>query len=327
MKITVTNHQFTAQEEHKTLRLDKFIAIMLINLSRSKIKQIIESSKVLVNGEIVLTSSLKLKVNDCVDITVELFEGTELASEAMDLEIVFEDEHLLVINKPRGISVHPGAGIHSSTLINGLVAHCGEQFKSIGSAGRPGIVHRLDKDTTGLMIVAKTSEAHGKLSEMIANREVNRYYLALIFGAVSQIAGRIETGYGRSKKDRTKWVALREGGKQAITNYKRLSVFGDNALTLLECKLETGRTHQIRVHMANLRHPIVGDQSYGRGLNFNLNSLPAEATRLIRSMKYQALQAYKLEFIHPITGQELKFELTPEPELKAILNALNSSAS
>lgn len=324
MKISVTNHQFTVQEEHISSRLDKFIALMLINLSRSKIKQIIESGKVSVNNNKIETSSLKLKLNDVVDVSVEVFEGTELASEKMDLEIVFEDEHLLVINKPRGISVHPGAGIHSSTLINGLVAHCGEEFKSVGSAGRPGIVHRLDKDTTGLMIVAKTSEAHHKLSEMIANREVNRYYLAMVFGALSQIAGRIETGYGRSKKDRTKWVALREGGKQAITNYKRLEIFGDNTLSLIECKLETGRTHQIRVHMANLRHPIVGDQSYGRGLNFNLNSLPIEATKLIRAMKHQALQAYKLEFIHPITGEDLKFELEIENQMKSILEALRA---
>jgi 23S rRNA pseudouridine1911/1915/1917 synthase len=236
--------------------------------------------------------------------------------QAMALTIVFEDEHLIIIDKPAGLVVHPAPGNPDRTLVNALLAHCGDSLAGIGGVKRPGIVHRLDKDTSGLMVVAKTELAHQKLSQAFAAHNLTRAYLALVRGVPSPREGTIATRIGRSKTNRKKMAVVARGGKEAITRYRVLRSFG-LAASLLECRLATGRTHQIRVHLAAKHHPLIGDQVYGRAAGA---SLPREA----RDFPRQALHAQVIGFDHPATGQPVVFSSDLPRDIVDLVKILES---
>jgi 23S rRNA pseudouridine1911/1915/1917 synthase len=320
-----TVYTITYNEQDHKVRLDKFLAGHISHLSRSKIKKLIETGALKVNGTQNLESDLRLTYGDTLTLEIPLETPFVLQPSQSKLDIVFEDESLLVINKPAGLTVHPGAGNHNDTLVNALIGSHEGNLSKVGDPKRPGIVHRLDKDTSGLMIVAKNDSTHYALSKMLAERQIKRFYLALVYGIPHPMIGTIITQYGRSKRDPKKMCVLRTGGRIAITRYKVLENFAGGALSLIECRLETGRTHQIRVHMEHRGHPIVGDQTYGRSKNFNLSSLSNKQATAVKSFSRQALHAYKLEFIHPKTGENLSFTSELAADIEALLAVLGAN--
>lgn len=318
-------HTFLVSEIFKNTRLDKFLSSQLPLLSRNHIQDRINDGQVTINDKICLKSSYKLESEDSVSINlIKNSPSSEYRLEpfAFDLDIKLEDEHLAVINKPAGISMHPGAGIKNCTLVNALVHHFGQNLAQTSDPLRPGIVHRLDKDTSGLVIIAKTSKAHHLLANMIKHRLVNRAYLALVKGALTPPVGTIRTFYGRSKSNPKKMAVKHLSNREAITHYITKEIYANASLSLVECKLETGRTHQIRVHLAHKKHPIVGDTVYGSFTNFS--ACPDEAQILLKKLKHQFLHAYKLSFEHPITLEKLEFEQQLPNNLGAILKAINN---
>lgn len=306
------------------MRLDQFLSNNISNISRTRIAKYIKSGAVMVDTQIILEPSYIIQRGAEVSISIAKDPTPVLAPCNGALDVVFEDEHVLVINKPAGLTVHPGAGNHQDTLVNILLDLYGGSLSDVGGAERPGIVHRLDKDTSGLMVIAKTNRAHYHLAEQIASRVVKRLYKALVFKTPTPWVGTIHTRYGRSKRDPTKMCVLYSGGKEAITSYRVLDSFADGALSLVECSLHTGRTHQIRVHMTHIGHPIVGDKTYGSGLNHNLSALDCNQQSLIRSFPRQALHAYSLNFIHPVTQEELFFTKEMPAELVLLFPAQSS---
>ncbi len=280
-------------KENEGKRLDKFLGDLFTDFSRSHLQNLIEKGEVLCNGKVVKTG-LKLKEGD--EVAVDIQPAVPLKVEAQDVEfdIVFEDDDLIVVNKPQGLVVHPCESKKDGTLVNGLLAKI-SNLSGINGVLRPGIVHRLDKDTAGLMLVAKNDFSHNRLAEMIKNKEVKRKYLALLSGVVWENSGKIQTFLARDKNNRKKYAVSSEG-KQAISLFEVKRRY-QNA-TLVEFSLITGRTHQIRVHSAYIGHPVVGDAVYGRA---------------DKNLKGQLLFSYSLEFVHPRTGQEMKFEL-PLPD-------------
>lgn len=280
-------------------RIDSYLT-KVTDYSRTKIAKAIKDGFVLVNKKEV-SSSYKVKENDIISIDIKE-EEIDIVPEKMDIDIVYEDDYLAVINKASGVVVHPAVGNYSHTLVNGLMYHFNNMSKE--SSIRPGIVHRLDKDTSGLMIVAKDDKTHELLSDMIKNREVDRHYLALVWGVVSHDRGRIEAPIGRDINDRQKYTVTDLNGKDSITNFSVLERFKE--ATLIECKLETGRTHQIRVHMNYIGHPIVNDPVYGK--------------RKIINDFGQMLHSYSLKFVHPITKEILSFKQDPPSEFNKILD-------
>lgn len=317
-------YKFVVPIEFNNTRLDKFLAYSLDAFSRSKLKKIIEQGNVDVNDKKLKDCSALVKADDLIQI--EIIETTthHLVGKPIPLDIVYEDKYLLVINKPAGLTVHPGAGNHDNTLVNALINYCGEELSNIAGDARPGIVHRLDKDTSGLMIVAKDNQTHSMLSELLANREIKRTYHALTYGILTPAIGTIKTQMRRSKTNPKKMSILYEGGKTAITHYRVLMAIKEQA-ALLECQLETGRTHQIRLHLEHKRTPIIGDQTYGRSFNFPLGNF-SEATRSrIKTFPRQALHALKIAFIHPLTQEPMEFESEYPEDFNLLLNALNEN--
>ena len=286
------------------IRLDTYLSLNT-NYSRSKIKEMIKNEKVLVN-EKVESPSHKVKEGDIVDLEEPEVKDMDLEKEKMDLDIVYEDEYLIVLNKPSGLVVHPAVGNPNHTLVNGLLYH----FDTLGSDSiRPGIVHRLDKDTSGLMLVAKNDEIHDKLSSMIKNKQVERIYLALVWGVVKHEKGKIDAPIGRDPFDRQKYTVTDINSKESVTNFNVIERYKE--ATLLRLKLETGRTHQIRVHMNYIGHPIVNDPVYGR--------------RKILDQEFgQMLHSESIKFIHPVTKKELSFKTEPPEEFKNILDKIKS---
>lgn len=290
------------------LRLDTFVAGRgELSLSRSRAQQLIESGHVTVAGRAV-KAAYKVQAGDAVGVAVPEPEPSPLAAEAIPLDIVYEDAHLLVINKPRGLVVHPAAGHDSGTLVNALLGR-GEELPGIGGVERPGIVHRLDKDTTGLMVVAKTEAAHRALTAQIQSRELRREYLALVAGDVAEGSGRIEAPIGRHSTDRKRMAVQVRDGREAVTHFSVAERFA--SYTLLLCRLETGRTHQIRVHLAYIGHPVVGDPVYG----------PRKA---VPGLSAQFLHAARLGLRHPATGQWLQFEAPLPSDMAAVLHRLRA---
>ncbi|WP_199249511.1 RluA family pseudouridine synthase [[Phormidium] sp. ETS-05] len=290
-----------AEEE----RLDLWVASQLPDMSRSRIQKIIESGGVLVNGETCTTKKAKLKQGDRLTITIPNPEPLTLTPEDIPLDILYEDEHLLIINKPAGLVVHPSAGHDEGTLVHALLSHCTD-LAGIGGVERPGIVHRLDKDTTGAIVVAKTDQAHQNLQAQIKAKTARREYLGIVYGAPRDAAGTIDLPLGRHPVDRKKQavVIVEKGGRPAVTHWQIEERLGN--YTLMRFELETGRTHQIRVHSAQIGHPIVGDVVYGRGRSVGVN-LPG-----------QALHAWRLTLAHPVTGDPLQ-AVAPIPETFATL--------
>jgi 23S rRNA pseudouridine1911/1915/1917 synthase len=263
-------------------------------------------------GAVISEPSRRVKPGERFDVVVPPALPAKPQAQHIPLEILFEDAHLIVIVKPAGLTVHPAPGNPDKTLVNALIAHCGASLSGIGGVARPGIVHRLDKDTSGVMVVAKNDAAHAALTAQFQSRSIERLYQALVWGVPRPATGRVEGAIGRSPRDRKKMAVLRRGGKAAATRYRVLRSFAKTA-SLLECRLETGRTHQIRVHMAHLGHALVGDQVYGRARQRGAPELPPAVRRTIDGFRRQALHAAVLGFDHPASGGRVRFE-TPLPE-------------
>ena len=289
----------------ETERLDKYISKQKVEISRVMIQKLIEENQILVNDK-PQKASYKVQTGDEITINIPEVKETNLKSQEIPLDIIYEDNDILVVNKPKGMVVHPAVGNPDGTLVNAVMAHCKGNLSGIGGELRPGIVHRLDKDTSGLIIVAKNDKAHINLSEQIQNREVKKVYLALVRGIITENEATINMPIARSTKDRKK-MAVDKKGKVAITHFKVLKRF--EKYTYLEVAIETGRTHQIRVHMAEIGHPVVGDYTYSNGKNeFNIQG--------------QMLHAKSLDFKHPITGKPIHLE-APLPEyFSEILSSL-----
>ena len=302
-----------------TGRLDRALADALPDLSRARIQALMLEGAITRDGAPVTDHSAKAKPGTYVLIIPAALPPDPLG-EDLSLVVLFEDAHLIVIDKPPGMSAHPAPGSHSGTLVNALIHHCGDSLSGIGGVARPGIVHRLDKNTSGVMVAAKTDAAHRGLSALFAAHDIDRVYIALTRGAPKIARGTITTQLGRSTTDRKKMAVLRHGGREAITHYQVTRAFGPSEKPVaarVSCRLETGRTHQIRVHLAHKGAPCLGDPAYGSGSP----SPGVRAAMVEAGLNRQALHAAVLGFRHPITGEILKFE-TPPPADMAVLEAL-----
>ena len=299
--------ELTAAPEDAGLRLDAFLAEKLPDLSRSRIQQLTEQGCILAGGK---PAKKNLRLTPGLRISLELPEPEEAKPlpEALPLDILYEDDALLVINKPKGMVVHPAPGHESGTLVNALLHHCGDSLSGIGGVRRPGIVHRLDKDTSGLMLAAKTDRAHASLAAQLAGHSLHRIYAALLIGSPREREGVVDLPVGRHPADRKKMAAGVKGGREAVTHYRVLEYF--TGYSHVECVLETGRTHQIRVHMAALGHPVAGDPLYGGKCGLPLSS--------------QCLHAREICFRHPVTGEEMTFSCPLPAEFQAVLEKLRN---
>lgn len=313
-------------------RLDRALAGLCADLSRSRLQSLIAGGRVCVNGAAAAASSLRLKAGDAVTIAVPPPAPALPKAENIPLAIVYEDAHLLVLNKQAGLVVHPGAGNPSGTLVNALLHHCARQLSGIGGVMRPGIVHRLDKDTSGLMVVAKDNTAHQGLAAQLEDRSLSRQYQALVFKTPFPPHATIDRPIGRHPSHRLKMAVMRAGpshspgGRRAVTHYRTEKSWGQ-ALALMRCRLETGRTHQIRVHMQALGHPLIGDPLYGPQATalraaLERENVSLEVTESILTFPRQALHACKIRFIHPVSGQDLEFEAPMPEDMQTLLAGL-----
>jgi 23S rRNA pseudouridine1911/1915/1917 synthase len=326
------NETITVSEEDGGGRLDRVLASRIPALSRSRLKALILDGQVSVTARTILDPSAQVKSGDVISVNVPAPEAAKPSGEAIPLTIVYEDEDLIVIDKPKGLVVHPSAGHSSGTLVNALIAHCGGTLSGIGGVKRPGIVHRLDKDTSGLMVVAKNDRAHRHLSKQFSDKlesGLQRGYLALVWGAPDRAKGTIDAPLDRSSQNREK-RAVREGGRDAITHWEmRERYVGPDEMpvaSLLACMLETGRTHQIRVHLAHIGHPIMGDATYATGFKTKGARLGVQARAALEALGRQALHAAVLGFTHPVTGAMLRFESAPPADMQALIAALRAKA-
>jgi 23S rRNA pseudouridine1911/1915/1917 synthase len=297
-------------------RLDRFLVGRLPDFSRSRLQALIRAGKVVRQGAAVDDLGHRVKAGETYTVDVPAPAPAAPQGEAMSLTVVYEDAHLIVIDKPKGLAVHPGPGHATGTLVNALIAHCGTSLSGIGGVRRPGIVHRLDKDTTGLLVVAKTDKAHAGLAEQFAahgaDGRLERRYQALVWGAPERPRGSIDAALARSSANRTKIAVVRATfGRHAVTRYAVLATYGGKetkpVASLLELVLETGRTHQIRVHLAHIGHPLLGDMTYGAGFKASARNLADEAQAALEALGRQALHAATLAFVHPVTGKRLRF--------------------
>jgi 23S rRNA pseudouridine1911/1915/1917 synthase len=292
-------------------RLDAFLARRDTRFSRSRIKALIKEGAVSRGGAALTDPAARIAPGDAIALAVPPPEPAAPRGEPIPLDIVYEDGDLVVIDKPAGLVVHPGAGNQTGTLVNAIIAHCGESLSGIGGVKRPGIVHRLDKDTSGLLVVAKHDAAHRGLAEQFADhgREgpLRREYLALVWGVPEPHVGAIGASLKRDDRNRLKQAVARSGGRRALTRYEVSEKFGDSA-ALVACRLETGRTHQIRVHMAHIGHPLIGDTIYGAGFLTKADRLPAPLKAAVRALPGHALHARLLRFRHPCTGEIVQLE-------------------
>jgi len=314
-------------------RLDRVLARRLPQYSRARFQAMIAGGHVRVNGEAVTEGRRKLKPGDRVSAAPPPPAESALSPQAMPLAIVHEDAHLIVLDKPAGLTVHPGAGTRDGTLVNALIAHCGETLSGLGGVKRPGIVHRLDKDTTGLLVVAKTDAAHRALSKQFAahgrDGKLSRAYLALAWGGLPRRHGTIEGAIGRKGTNRTRMAVVPEDhGRAAVTHYEVLEMFGPPGrpvASLVRLELETGRTHQIRVHLAHIGHPLLGDPVYGQGFRSSETLLPAAAREALAGLGRQALHAAVLGFEHPASHKPMRFEAALPADFSAVLAALRQA--
>ncbi len=305
-------------------RLDRVLAAYFPELSRSRLKVLIEDGRVSADGETITEPSYRVKPGQTFTTDVPEAVAYEPAAQAIPLEILYEDASLLVIDKPAGLVVHPAPGNPDMTLVNALLAHCGDSLSGIGGVRRPGIVHRLDKDTSGVMVVAKTDTAHRSLSRQFEVRSAERAYMAAVRGLPMPPAGRIEGNIGRDPRNRKKMAVVGDRrGKTAATNYRVLRRLG-KAASLVECRLESGRTHQVRVHMAHAGHPLIGDPLYTKGMRGWMKGLPESVVEALRAFSRQALHAAALGFDHPASGERLRFEADMPKDMKDLCETLET---
>lgn len=314
----------TIQEKEHDMRLDKALHMMLPEFTRSKLQEMIDRGYVHSDNTKNLNRSHKVKNGEIYQITPPPPTPSSLIAKACALNIVYEDEDILIINKQAGLTVHPGAGNYDDTLVNALLAHCGNNLSNLDQENdRPGIVHRLDKDTSGLMVVAKNDHAHASLAQQIESRTMKRQYLAVVYGVPKILEDRIETNFGRNNRDRTKMAVLSTGGKIAITNYQTEEIHARGQASLIRCKLDTGRTHQIRVHMAHIGNPIIGDQSYGNSRSKYSKLLPPSALEYLVTFKRQALHSCDLSVTHPSSKKALEFSIGLPDDIEQLIKKLN----
>jgi 23S rRNA pseudouridine1911/1915/1917 synthase len=328
-KITETV-AITAEEAGS--RLDRALAAHISALSRSRLKTLIVAGHVMIAERTIRDPATTVKSGDIVTVTLPPPEPASPAGEMIPLNIVYEDDAIIVIDKPRGLVVHPAAGHASGTLVNALIAHCGASLSGIGGVKRPGIVHRLDKDTTGLLVAAKTDKAHRALSKQFAEKSegpLKRGYLAFVWGVPDRAKGTIDAAIGRHAHSRDK-QAVRADGRPAVTHWQVLEQFlgpdGKPVASLLACRLETGRTHQIRVHLAHIGHPILGDATYGTAFKTKASRLRPEARALVEGLGRQALHAYVLGIEHPETGDILEFQSELPGDLRRLRHVLHAES-
>jgi len=300
---------------HAGWRLDRALADAVPTLSRERLKALIRSGAVEAEGKALRDPATKVRGEESLRVAVPEPSPAHNAPQDIPLKVAFEDEHLLVIDKPAGLVVHPAAGNLDGTLVNALLHHCGGSLSGIGGVARPGIVHRIDKDTSGLIVVAKTDVAHEGLARQFATHSIDRRYLAIVGGVPKSNQGTVDAPLARSATNRKK-IAIVEGkrGKRAVTHWRRLNVLNDAAL--VECRLETGRTHQVRVHMASIGHPLLGDPVYGRSGKTH--------GKILKELQFhrQALHAAELGFTHPVSKHRLSFSSPMPPDMQELFNAL-----
>lgn len=308
--------------EEAGARLDKWLSGRLPDLSRTRIKALIEEGLVTSAGQTIADASFRVKPGQAFAVALPPDAPLELEAQDIALQVVYEDDDLIVIDKPPGLVVHPAPGNPDGTLVNALLAHCGESLTGIGGVRRPGIVHRIDKDTSGLMVAAKSERAHAALTAQFADHSLDRAYKAVVWGAPNPRQGEIEGNIGRSPHDRKKMAVVTSGGRHALTRYRVIRPYAGGAVSLVECRLATGRTHQIRVHMTSIGHPLVGDRTYGRSRAARLKDLPPEVRHELAEFPRQALHAYLLGFSHPASGERLIFESLIPSDINHLLKIL-----
>ena len=301
--------EYVVSDEYEGLRIDKLLSELSPSFSRTYIKKLIDDKKVFCNGKNV-KASFCISENDYIKMEIPPAEIPEILPQDIPLDIIYEDEDVLVVNKPKDMVVHPAAGHYKDTLVNAVMYHCHDNLSGINGVMRPGIVHRIDKDTTGSVIICKNDNAHQKIAKQLKEHSINRVYHAICYGVIKEDEGTIETLIGRSTNDRKKMAVVTSGGKEAVTHFRVLKRFEEDNMTYIECRLETGRTHQIRVHMAHIGHPLLGDEVYAgnRKSRFKLTG--------------QCLHAKTLGFIHPTTKEYIETD-APLPEyFSHLLNVL-----
>ena len=323
-QVNIRNLNVTVQNNVDHIRLDKFLSQSFIELSRSRIKSLILSGHVTCGSKILSDPSRSVKIGERFSIIIPALKSPTPIGQKMDLEVVYEDNDLIVINKPAGLVVHPAAGNKDMTLVNALISHCGGSLSGIGGVARPGIVHRLDKDTSGLLVAAKNDFTHRGLAEQFADHSLDRAYKAIVWGVPKQKEGTIENKIGRSSRNRKKMAVVTRGGKHAITHYRVKKPIGEGGkfwASLVECRLETGRTHQIRVHMTSIGNAIIGDPTYGsKDQKKIIKTGSAYFQTVISSMNRQALHAYLIGFDHPSSGKRIKFKSDLPNDMKEFIS-------
>jgi 23S rRNA pseudouridine1911/1915/1917 synthase len=326
---------FETGPEAASARLDQWLTQKLgADFSRSRVQALIRQGAVAVSGKPVSDPGRKLKSGETIEVSLPEPEPAEPLGEDIPLDILYEDDELIVVNKPAGLVVHPGAGNWTGTLVNALIHHCGDSLSGIGGVKRPGIVHRLDKDTSGVMVVAKTDRAHKALSEAFADHGLEsgleRAYIALVWGSPERNFGKVAAPLGRAADRVRRAVVPKDRGdaRHAVTHYAVLERFGGEKASalasLLECRLETGRTHQIRVHMAHIGHPVIGDQDYGQAFRTKANRLPKPLRTMAKDFPRQALHAKLLAFSHPVRGEIMRFEAPMPADMAALVAGFRS---
>jgi 23S rRNA pseudouridine1911/1915/1917 synthase len=344
MADTVTQKSIMVAAAEAGERLDRVLARHVAELSRSRLKALIEAGAVALDGRTIRDANHRVNSGAAITVDVPPPEPAKPAAEAIPLRVIYEDDDIIVIDKPRNLVVHPAAGNWTGTLVNALIAHCGDSLSGIGGERRPGIVHRLDKDTTGVMVVAKNDRAHQALAAQFADHgksdgSFERSYLALVWGAPERPHGTVDKPIDRHPKARDR-MAVRQGGREAVTHWQALERYTGKpgprrvgkagkpekpeapVASLLACRLETGRTHQIRVHLASIGHPVMGDQVYGGGFRTKAALLPPEAQAALEALGRQALHAHILAVKHPSTGEIVTFRSELPPDLTRLRSAL-----
>jgi 23S rRNA pseudouridine1911/1915/1917 synthase len=318
--------EFLVNKKNNGERIDVFLSKEITNLTRSYIKKLIEKNNVKLNKIINITPSTKIKTNDKIIINIIEEENLAIIPNKIKLDVVYEDNDLLIVNKPKGMVVHPGAGNYENTLVNALIYKYKNSLSNINGSSRPGIVHRIDKETSGLLVVAKNNLSHSSLGNQFSNHTIERKYQCLVWGVVRPLSGRIETLISRNKKNRQLMTVSDVNGKKAITNYKTIKVFNIKdipKISFLECQLETGRTHQIRVHLKYKGVSLLGDKQYGKN-NVKYKKINKEFYNLLSNLSGQALHAQTLGFLHPTKKRRVSFKSSLPSGFKKILDLLNN---